>query len=326
MAVEKEPAWLAKPPPPRPARRDAAIEAALRKFDGIEEAPPRVTERTGPSWVHRHRGPMGLLVTASLVLVIGIPATMSGLRDRQPTVETPPPTAVVVHDSESSAAPAEQAPAADTRVAEAARPPARPTAPSAVRQDRARDSQVVSSNEPPAEAPAPVITLQAPPPPPAASASPAEPNAQPAPTNDVVVTGTRVPAPRKVGGVAERAPANDVASARAQAELDRDFLSRLQAAVRADDRSAIVGLIDFPLRVNVSGVPQYYRDPQSVKRDFERIFSLKVRQAILKQRSDRLFIRGEAAMIGNGEVWFGGTCRNAACSPAGPVRITAVAP
>jgi len=31
-------------------------------------------------------------------------------------------------------------------------------------------------------------------------------------------------------------------------------------------------------------------------------------------------------MVGNGEVWFDQTCRNAQCSPPGPVRIKAVNP
>jgi hypothetical protein len=49
-----------------------------------------------------------------------------------------------------------------------------------------------------------------------------------------------------------------------------------------------------------------------------------VRRAILDQRADQLFVRDQGAMVGNGEVWFSDTCPNAACSPAGPVRIIAV--
>ena len=45
MAVEKDQsAWLPEPPPPRPARRDAAIDAALRRFDGIDEPAPGARE------------------------------------------------------------------------------------------------------------------------------------------------------------------------------------------------------------------------------------------------------------------------------------------
>ena len=51
MAVEQDQAGLLpEPPPPRPARRDAAIDAALRKFDGVEEPALAARERPAPGW------------------------------------------------------------------------------------------------------------------------------------------------------------------------------------------------------------------------------------------------------------------------------------
>lgn len=95
-------------------------------------------------------------------------------------------------------------------------------------------------------------------------------------------------------------------------------LSRLQAAVRANDRRAIIATIAFPLRVNDAGAVRYYRDAQSVERDFDRIFTARVRRSILRQRPDRLVVRDQGAMIGKGEVWLG--------PPPGPARIAAVTP
>jgi hypothetical protein len=104
------------------------------------------------------------------------------------------------------------------------------------------------------------------------------------------------------------------------------FLSRLQGAVRADDRHAIVGLIALPLRVNGAGHTRTYRDAASVERHFNQIFTPQVRRAILEQKADRLFVRDQGAMIGDGEVWFDQTCPNVSCSPPGPVRIRAINP
>ena len=104
------------------------------------------------------------------------------------------------------------------------------------------------------------------------------------------------------------------------------FLSRLQRAVRRDDRQAIIALIGFPLRVNMERGAKSYPDARSVERDFDRIFTPRVRRAILGQRANRLFVRDQGAMIGNGEVWFDFSCPNAVCSPAGPVAIKAVNP
>src|SRR4051794_34976082 len=90
---EDQSSWLPKPPPPRPARRDAAIEAALRKYDGDEEAPASVPQRA-PSrgWMHRPQAAM--MVTATLLVVVGIPAALIGIRDAPQTSERQPPSAL----------------------------------------------------------------------------------------------------------------------------------------------------------------------------------------------------------------------------------------
>ena len=137
--------------------------------------------------------------------------------------------------------------------------------------------------------------------------------------DNVVVTGSRIPAP----GLA--AP-NALESKAAGESLYSTFLSRLQSAVRANDRRSIVAMIDFPLRVNFASGARSYRDARSIQRDFDRIFTPKVRNAVLRQRPDRLFVRDQGGMVGDGELWFRETCPNAACSPQGPVRIVAINP
>lgn len=106
----------------------------------------------------------------------------------------------------------------------------------------------------------------------------------------------------------------------------RTFLSQLQAAVRANNRSAVVRLVRLPLRVNFAGGARSYRDTRSLLDDYDRIFTPKVKQAIAGQRFETLFGRDQGVMIGDGAVWFDHTCRNTSCSPPGPVRISAINP
>ncbi len=124
--------------------------------------------------------------------------------------------------------------------------------------------------------------------------------------------------------MAERAPESDGASATSAAY--RRFLLSLQSAVRANDKRAVASLAALPLRVNFEGGARTYSDRKSIERDFDRIFTPRVKQAILSQRSGRLFTNYQGAMIGDGQVWFDQTCPNDSCSPAGPVRIKAVNP
>jgi hypothetical protein len=97
------------------------------------------------------------------------------------------------------------------------------------------------------------------------------------------------------------------------------FLARLQAAVKANDRAALVSMVGLPLRVNYSGGAQTYRDRAAVERDFGRIFTARVKRAVLRQKPGKLFVRDLGAIVGDGELWFSeGT--------GGDVRITAVNP
>jgi hypothetical protein len=129
-----------------------------------------------------------------------------------------------------------------------------------------------------------------------------------------VVTGTLLRSNR-----AARSRAESAAKAMPDAREYRSFLSRLQQAVRSNDRSAIVGLVSFPLRVNYKSGARSYRDARAVERDFGRIFTPAVRRAVLAQAPDQLFSRDIGAMVGDGELWLDHT------SP-GVVKIIAVNP
>ncbi|MEO6216921.1 MAG: tetratricopeptide repeat protein [Sphingomonas sp.] len=71
-------AALPEPPPPRPARRDAAIEAALQRFDG-GGTPDRPRVATPASWRRRIVRPQfAAFATVALVALISLPVWMSG--------------------------------------------------------------------------------------------------------------------------------------------------------------------------------------------------------------------------------------------------------
>src|SRR5688500_12610840 len=90
-------ASLPQPPPPAPVRRDAAIEAALRRFDGVADSP--VQARRDPWWSRLTRPQDGALVTAAAVAVPGVPVALvsfdqwSSGGDSGTPAERPPVTA-----------------------------------------------------------------------------------------------------------------------------------------------------------------------------------------------------------------------------------------
>jgi hypothetical protein len=337
MAMDgDDPVSLPKPPPPRPAARDAAIVAAMRRFDGEADEAPIRARRSSGAWVPKDRRAVGALATAAVIAIVSVPVAFTTLRDnprpvaprspQAPVEAQPDQVASTVADAASDQG--NEGGAAPAPVAN--EPPAAPShrsLPALVAAPVRRATSVEEMAKAMQAPPAPAMAPPPPPPPPAAARS--EQYSAEAGAQDMVVTGSRIPRPdlQKQGNVsvmAERSP--EAANSAAPAAQYGQFLSRLQAAVRSGNKGAVVRLVDLPLRVNLAEGARTYRDRRSIERDFDRIFTSRVRQAILDQRADRLFTNYQGAMIGDGEVWFDQTCPNASCSPAGPVRIRSINP
>jgi hypothetical protein len=115
-------ALLPDPPPPRPDRRETAIGAALRRFDGIEEpAPtqgPAAAQR--PSWKRPSRGQLGAFASIALVAAIGLPVALVSIGQFAPPAERPvPPPA-----ADRAGGAADRAPASPPKTAAPASVPA----------------------------------------------------------------------------------------------------------------------------------------------------------------------------------------------------------
>jgi hypothetical protein len=331
MLPDDDSVSLPTPPPPRLASREGAIGSALRRFDGIEDR-PSVSKPARWAW-NRHPQ-LGLALAASLIVAIGLPAAFIAIRDQGPTSSS------VSAPSTSTAQP-RRAVVPSLPIPEAAPEPGSPerrtVAPPGASQVRLqREEAKVSPVAETQAAPAVDMAYAAAPPPPAPSAPSAQ-VAEKAVADGLVVTGSRIPRPNLTtqSGAMNR-EASSVAAERDETAEDRHapdwvlndrsyatFLTQLQNAVLANDREAVIKLVSLPLRVNFNR-PRFYRDTRSVRADYDRIFTPKVRKAILAQRFEQLFGRDQGVMIGDGEVWFHHVCSNTTCSPPGPVRIIAI--
>ena len=334
MAID-DPIALPKAPPPRPAARQAAIDAALRKFDGVEEAASvrSARERRGLfGWASTHRGPASALATAAIVAVVGLPIALATLRDSprpapqqpvapmsaQPAQEAAdnltalePPDNQTASEATADQAPAEQAPAAPQTQAR--------TAPMAL----APVAQKVANEEPaPAMAAAPPPP---PPPPPPAPAPEREGYAAEAVAQDMVVTGSRIRSPN-LSDRANRQVAVGKSSPLVTIDTYGEFLSRLQSALRTDNRRAVSRLVGFPLTVNMDGGAKTYRSRREVESDFDRIFTPAVKAEIVGLKPYALRTRADGRTKGSSKLWFAPACFNALCSPPGPIRIREVTP
>ena len=98
------------------------------------------------------------------------------------------------------------------------------------------------------------------------------------------------------------------------------FFLKLQHAVDAHDVNKLAAMVSYPLVVNgKSTVPNL----KYFETHYNDIFTKTVVAAVKRQKYGALFGNDLGVMIGNGELWFSGVCRNASCNQYG-VRIVAI--
>lgn len=89
---------LPKPPLPRPDRREATIDEAIRRFDGADEAPPATGRSSGAkrTWLATPWGrpQLGAVLATALVGLIALPLWIS--RDQHPELTNPAATSLEV--------------------------------------------------------------------------------------------------------------------------------------------------------------------------------------------------------------------------------------
>jgi len=342
MVGEPEgPIGLPQAPPPRPAARQRAIDAAMRKFDGLEPAAPNRDGSRQPTrigWVMRHQRAAGALATAVLVLSLSVPIGLRIIDQGRPSEASPEvkssarPNAELAERSPeapprivapSSPALGEQTPHAQSEVKTAApRPLPNPLSRNVAAADVGEEvagqgtSSALTAPPPPPPAPAPP-----PPPPPTASVRMAENDAAFADktgVGEVVVTGSRI---RRPG--AERVEIQ--CSLSAVSDAQECFVAELQEALRSRDRERVIQLVRLPLRVRYIGGAVIYRRAADVRRDFDRIFTPAVESSLLQGRNAPDDLRpGQASSVGRIRLSQG--CSNARCKPTSSWRVISVAP
>ncbi|MBS7456004.1 hypothetical protein [Coralloluteibacterium stylophorae] len=93
-----------------------------------------------------------------------------------------------------------------------------------------------------------------------------------------------------------------------------------KAAVTADDRTAVVEYLRFPLRV---GAGREVADAEAFLRDYDAIVTPDVADAVAAQEFGDLFVNQDGVMIGRGQVWLNGTCLDDACART-EVRVVTI--
>ncbi|MCM3293923.1 hypothetical protein M3661_27900 [Paenibacillus sp. MER 180] len=83
-----------------------------------------------------------------------------------------------------------------------------------------------------------------------------------------------------------------------------DFIVNLQSAVAANDKKAVAEMVSYPLRVNQAGHSTQIASKTAFVKQYNSIITKKVRQKVLAQEVNKLFVNYNGVMIGDGEMWI----------------------
>jgi hypothetical protein len=93
----------------------------------------------------------------------------------------------------------------------------------------------------------------------------------------------------------------------------QQLLTNLQQSVASHNAAAVASLVHYPIKVNPGKKPFTIKNEKAFVKDYDGIITHDIQDAILKQKYETLFVNSEGAMIGDGEVWITGFCRDKTC-------------
>ncbi len=102
-------------------------------------------------------------------------------------------------------------------------------------------------------------------------------------------------------------------------------IRELQQAVTANDEAAVAALVDYPFATVRDGQPLNVADADAFVREYDRIMTPAIAEAIKRQKYSQLMVNYKGVMFGNGEAWVNGICKDDACKDV-DVRVVALQP
>lgn len=102
----------------------------------------------------------------------------------------------------------------------------------------------------------------------------------------------------------------------------RQFFDQLKQAVARADKPAVAGMVKYPITVALHGKKVTLRTKRDFVAHYDAIFTPKLVDLVAHQTYATLFSRDQGVMIGGGEIWFSGICRDKTCKDVSIKIIT----
>lgn len=122
-------------------------------------------------------------------------------------------------------------------------------------------------------------------------------------------------APRSVTAQSSRAQIDkSITTNIGDATTFQAFFAQLKQAVEKQDATAVAAMVSYPITINPrTKAAVTLRTPQRFLSRYAQIITPHIAEVIEKQRYEDLFVNDQGAMLGSGEVWIAGICKDKAC-------------
>ncbi len=94
----------------------------------------------------------------------------------------------------------------------------------------------------------------------------------------------------------------------------REAITVFQKAVKGHDAARVAALVSYPIKVTMGGSKRTIKSPQAFVAKYDSIITPAIAAAVQDQKWDDLFVNYQGVMLGRGEVWISGVCRDKSCS------------
>lgn len=105
----------------------------------------------------------------------------------------------------------------------------------------------------------------------------------------------------------------------------RDAFDRLQRGVASGDKEAVAALVSYPIEVQVGGRKMEIADTKQFVAHWDQIITPDIAKVITEQNFSGVTVNWRGMMLGDGQVWLNGVCRDSACKDS-DVRVVAIQP
>lgn len=103
----------------------------------------------------------------------------------------------------------------------------------------------------------------------------------------------------------------------------RSVFDRLQQGVALGDKVAVAALVAYPIEVELDGGQASIGNADAFVAAWDKIITSEVAQAVVQQEFADVLVNAQGVMIGSGQVWISGVCKDTACNES-DVRVISI--